>query len=438
MRFQVSAIGLACITLLSACGGGNDAAPGSGSMLQSINFPFPGTRYLGAAPAPLTATSNSGLPITFASNTPANCTVVDGNLVPLKEGECSLTASQAGDSTWAPATGAQQLIKINKSAQEITFVAPGFQAIDGTPPALVATSSSGLAVSFVSTTPAVCTVSGTTLTLVSKGDCIITASQDGTDKFSAAPNKTGAFVIDDAPPPVLTFASGYQTNNLSMNGATIEGGMTIEGGKFNIFAGSNMDGWYCWNRNPAPWCSASVSADGTSIKVSYLIQPATVNPPNTDGWLGAYVGLQVFAPGLSGFNSSGNTLEGVQVGKQKTIKLNLAQNADWFGNQQHALKVVLQLGHYAKKGNDNCNVALSLVKPLTPTAAGPTTYELPLTAFDVTEKCGLTDLVAATELATYPIVLVKVEAENANTSTSLTTPATYNNEITLTGSITLQ
>jgi hypothetical protein len=437
MRFQVSAIGLACITLLSACGGGNDAAPGSGSMLQSINFPFPGTRYLGAAPAPLTATSNSGLPITFASNTPANCTVVDGKLVPLKEGECSLTASQAGDSTWAPATGTQQLIKINKSAQEITFTSPGFQAIDGTPPALVATADSGLAVRFESNSPEVCTVNGTTLTLVSKGTCSISAYQDGTDKFSAAPKASVSFVVDDAPPPVLTFASGYQTNNLIMNGTTIEGGMTKEGGKFNIFAGSNMDGWYCWNRNPAPWCSASVSADGTSVKVSYLIQPATLAVPNTDGWLGAYVGLQVFAPGLSGFNSSGDTLEGVKVGKQKTIKINLAQNADWFGNTPHALKVHLQLGHYAKKGNDNCNV--SLMKIFTPTAAGPTTYELPLDSFDrVSESCNLVDLVPATELAAYPIVLVKVEAENANTSTSLTTPATYNNEITLTGAITIQ
>ena len=47
MRFTVSTAGLACITLLSACGGGSG---GSGSKSQSVDFPYPGGRYLATPP----------------------------------------------------------------------------------------------------------------------------------------------------------------------------------------------------------------------------------------------------------------------------------------------------------------------------------------------------------------------------------------------------
>ena len=49
------------------------------------------------------------------------------------------------------------------AAQSITFTSPGDQALGVTPAALVATSTSGLTVSFASGTPGVCTVLGTAL-----------------------------------------------------------------------------------------------------------------------------------------------------------------------------------------------------------------------------------------------------------------------------------
>src|SRR5689334_23038648 len=119
MRFQATAIALACTTLLAACGGGGGGGA-SGARAQSIDFPYPGARYMGTAPAPLVATASSGLTVSFTSLTPSNCTVKDGNLVPVAPGECSVSATQAGDATFTSTTS-QQLFKVLKQVQHIAF-----------------------------------------------------------------------------------------------------------------------------------------------------------------------------------------------------------------------------------------------------------------------------------------------------------------------------
>lgn len=72
------------------------------------------------------------------------------------------------------------------TAQTITFSpATSLTAITNSY-ALVATASSGLSVGFSSTTPEICTVSGTTLTPVQIGVCSIRASQAGDSTYAAA------------------------------------------------------------------------------------------------------------------------------------------------------------------------------------------------------------------------------------------------------------
>jgi len=425
MRFQVSTAGLACITLLSACGGGGGGA--SGSKFQSVDFPYPGGRYLATPPAPLVATATSGLAVTFTSNTPDVCTIADGKLVPVKPGECSVTATQAGDGTYASASS-QQLFKVLKKVQTITFESPGFQAISTPPFALAATATSGLPVAFASTTPAVCTVSGSTLTLVSKGQCGLTASQEGDNNYAVATPVPVTFTVGDAPPPVLTFLSGYASTSA-----------TLEGGKISTFAGSNIDGWWCSDAN---WCGASTSADGSTFSFHYLIQTKDPKHPNSDGWIGGYAGFNIMAPGVGTISTTGNTTTGIQVDKQTTLKFNLGQNAEWFSAAGKDVKITLTLGHFANKASDNnkaCNVSVNTV--ITPKSAAVQKYEVQLASFSaIGENCGLTGLNAATELATYPIVSMSIEAAQTNTtvqSTTATSP-TYPTEFTLSGAITVQ
>jgi len=64
-------------------------------------------------------------------------------------------------------------------AATITFASPGDQTLHG-PAGIVGNRESALPVTISSTTPAVCSVSGTTLTLVAAGACSLSADQRAT------------------------------------------------------------------------------------------------------------------------------------------------------------------------------------------------------------------------------------------------------------------
>lgn len=135
---------------------------------------------------------DSGEPVTFSSSTPAICTVnaTNGTVTMLHAGDCQLVANQAGNSQYAAATAALT-VTIAKADQTITFAAQttplGFatgRTFDLNP---VATTNSGLPVSYVSTTPTVCSIDGSiTVTMLTAGTCTVEAQQTGNDDFNAA------------------------------------------------------------------------------------------------------------------------------------------------------------------------------------------------------------------------------------------------------------
>jgi hypothetical protein len=428
MTFQRSAIALSCATLVAACGGGGGGAA-SGARAQSVDFGYPGARLLGSAPAPLVATTSSGLAVTFSSNTPSNCTVSEGKLVPVAAGECSITATQAGDGTYAPASS-QQLFKILKQSQEIAFDTPGAQALGQKTEPLVAVSDAGLVPTISSLTPEVCAVSGTTLTLLAKGVCGLAAAQDGNASYDAAIPKVAVFDVLDTLPPKLTVLSGFASTSA-----------TKEGGAINTFSGSNFDGWNCSDPN---WCGAAIDASG-SFSYHYLFQPKDPKYPNNDGWSGGYVGFDIVAPGVGNISNTGHTMSGVQVAAQTRLRVKLGVNKQLylnFNNKNNEVKVTLVLGHFNLKGGNACNVALATrFLPLTLAA---TAYELKLSDFKLAdglgESCGLSNIDPAAELSAYPIVKLKIEAASANTTVADMTFAspTYPTVITLAGPVTIQ
>ena len=75
---------------------------------------------------------------------------------------------------------------VGHTSQTITFGTPGNVSFGVSPFTIGATASSGLAVSFASATPAVCTVTGATVTIASAGGCSIVASQLGNATYAAA------------------------------------------------------------------------------------------------------------------------------------------------------------------------------------------------------------------------------------------------------------
>ncbi|MEQ1516937.1 MAG: dockerin type I domain-containing protein, partial [Usitatibacteraceae bacterium] len=82
-------------------------------------------------------------------------------------------------------------ITVNKTDQTISFTssAPVGATVGGATYAVAATATSGLAVSFAidATASAVCTIAGSTVSLIGAGTCVINANQAGNTTFNAAP-----------------------------------------------------------------------------------------------------------------------------------------------------------------------------------------------------------------------------------------------------------
>ena len=169
---------------------------------QTITFGSIPTMALGSAPFTLSATASSGLPVSFASLTTPVCTVSGTTAALVAVGTCTIQATQAGDPAYAAATPVSQSFQVmqqqSQTSQTITFESHSNMALGSAPVTLSATASSGLTVSFASLTTPVCTVSGTTATLVAVGTCTIRATQAGNSSYAAATPVSQSFQVEAA------------------------------------------------------------------------------------------------------------------------------------------------------------------------------------------------------------------------------------------------
>ena len=165
---------------------------------QTISFGALSNQPYGTAPFTVSATASSGLAVKFASTTQTICTVSGNTVTLVKVGKCTIHASQAGNVDYAAATPVNQSFQVAKAHQTITFGALANQPLGTAPFAVSATASSALPVSFASTTPGVCTVSGNTVTLVALGKCTIHATQAGNVDYLAATPVNQSFQVTRA------------------------------------------------------------------------------------------------------------------------------------------------------------------------------------------------------------------------------------------------
>jgi hypothetical protein len=202
---------------------------------QTITFTAPATSMnYGIAPFSLTASSTSGLAVTFGVSGPA--TLSGSTLTITGPGTVIVTANQPGTANIAVATQVAYTITVNQAAQVITFVAPPSISY-GSPVDLAATSNSGLTVTFtVLSGPA--TISGTTLTPTGIGSVVIAANQAGSINYTAAPqitqstNITQASQIINFTPPASPITFGTSPIALSATGGASGNAVT-----FSILSG---------------------------------------------------------------------------------------------------------------------------------------------------------------------------------------------------------
>jgi hypothetical protein len=184
---------LSGVALICGCGGSTQQTAAPTLASETIAFASIAAQTAGTTLV-LAATASSGLPVSFASTTPAVCTISGSTASFIASGICTVQATQGGNSDYAPAAAVAQSIVVNAAPQSIVFGAMASQA-PGTSLALIATATSGLAVSYASTTSTVCTVSGSTASLVAAGICTIDASQAGNGIYSAATPVVQSFAV---------------------------------------------------------------------------------------------------------------------------------------------------------------------------------------------------------------------------------------------------
>ena len=226
--------------LLVGCGGGGDG-PAIEARAQTIQFDVatPMLSLLGSAT--VSATASSGLTVSYASTTPAECSVESstGVVTAIAIGTCTMAANQAGNTTFAPAPQATQAIPVTVNPhQAISFAAAPALSWLGTA-TVAATASSGLSVRYNSATPLVCSVIGTTglVTNLAAGTCTITADQAGDANYYAAPQVTQTLTVSmpagitvPGAPTGVTATVGNAINAVTLSiGATDSGGSPVTG-----------------------------------------------------------------------------------------------------------------------------------------------------------------------------------------------------------------
>ena len=180
----------------------------SAKTAQSITYLNPTDKTLSSGTYTDAATASSGLTVTLSSLTPSTCTVSGFVVTLVAAGTCQLRASQAGDSTYAPASPVTRSFNISSgAAQTITFAQPADKSVAETF-ASGASADSGLTVTLTSSTTGICTVSGLNITAVAAGTCTIVASQSGGTSggttYSAATSVTRSFTVTVATTAVAT------------------------------------------------------------------------------------------------------------------------------------------------------------------------------------------------------------------------------------------
>jgi hypothetical protein len=164
---------------------------------QSITLGAVETPAYAGSSVMLLPSATSGLPVTLASSTGSICTVSQPggvgtpwtvNLV--ARGRCTLVATQPGNTTYAKAAPVTYTFTISGVSQSIIFPAISEPVSAGSSVPLTATTTSGLAVSYVSVHPSICTVSASggvwSVNLIAAGGCSVEAEQGGNSTYAGA------------------------------------------------------------------------------------------------------------------------------------------------------------------------------------------------------------------------------------------------------------
>jgi len=269
---------------------------------QTITFAPLSGQTLSTAPFLISATATSGLTVSFISNASAVC-IVSGTTVTLVAiGTCSITATQGGNATYAAAVPVTQTFAV-KYAQTITFGALSNVLLSSPPFPISASASSGLPVNLASTTPGVCTVSGSTVTIVAAGTCSIAATQAGNANYAAAAPISQSFTVigpaikPGGITPIYSSSNTIQPGSwISIFGAGLAATTATWNGDFPISLGGVS---VTINAKPAYLWYVSPTQINLQAPDDVTIGPVNVVVTNSSGTTTSTVTLAPISPSFS-------------------------------------------------------------------------------------------------------------------------------------------
>ena len=116
--------------------------------------------------------------------TPSICVPVGFTVRLISGGVCTLTYETAATSTYLASDVYQQTFEILRDPQTISFSLPNNANVSSKSLALTSTASSGAVVTYSTTSTGVCSITGSTLNLLTGGNCSVTATQAGTSTIA--------------------------------------------------------------------------------------------------------------------------------------------------------------------------------------------------------------------------------------------------------------
>jgi uncharacterized repeat protein (TIGR02543 family) len=246
------------------------------SISQTVTFNSLANKSATDANFDLSATASSGLSVSYLSDTADICTVTTSGTVDiLKAGTCTINADQSGGvsgaNTYAAASRVTQSFTVNKVSQAISFdlSAIGSKNTDSSDFSISATGgASGNSVTF-SSANAYCTVSGSTVHIVSAGTCVIAADQVGNDIYSAASQVTQSFIVNQL--YSVTYALGtLGTGSVPTQiGKTSSDTFTVALGSGLSRSGFTFIGWNNGIRNFAAGDTYTVSTSNVTLTAQW-------------------------------------------------------------------------------------------------------------------------------------------------------------------------